>query len=520
MRGDRTSARLSVAVVGAIAIGVAAMVLPYIEAGVRPRIPDSVVGWTLIGSGWVLGDRRPSLAAWLIVASGGAWFIVDLSPVLSGAAREVVEASALGYLALLTHGLLAASAGRADGLFGHLLVAAMYGMAVAAGMGYYRRGLVAAGAAIVVTAIHRWITSHGRLTRSQTASLAALLVLGFGTFLTAVLRLTTQSLSEQAISRVLFLSIVVAAVLVAVVGSTPFIVGSRLDLGIGSVSAFEAAIGSALGREDITVRFPTANGRWVDPSGDFAGIAGDRIQKVRGGTDVDAVVAALGNFAGVAADVPAGVVDVLRLAGARARLHVEVRSRLDELAESRRRLLDAADTERRQLERQLRSGALTHIATIDALVSGTVGLQHLRERVVATQTELDAVARGIDPLAESDLRTALGQVASRSTLPVSINVPAVDLPAPIARAVWYTCSEALTNVSKHAPAASVTISLRDIGAMIMFEVEDDGPGGADPDGWGLRGLADRAEALGGSFSVATDHCGTRITLEVPAFGRG
>ncbi len=496
------------------------MVLPYIEAGVRPRIPDSVVGWTLIGSGWALGDRRPSLAAWLIVASGSAWFIVDFSPLLSGPARDVVEASALGYLALLTHGLLAASSGRVEGWFGHLVVAAMYGVAVAAGLGYYRRGLVAAGAAIVVIAIHRCITSHGRITRSQTATLAALLVLGAGTCLTAVLRLTTQSLSEQAISRVLFLSIVVASVLVAVVGSTPLIFGSRLDLGIGSVSAFEAAIGSALGKEDITVRFPTADGRWVDPGGDFAGIAGDRIQKVRDDTGVGAVVAALGNFDGVAADVPAGVVYVLRLAGARARMHVEVRSQLYELAESRRRLLDAPDTERGQLARQLRSGALTHIATVDALVSRTAGLQHLRERVVATQTELDAIALGIDPLAEPDLRTALGQVASRSALPVSINVPAIELPAPIARAVWYTCSEALTNVSKHAPDASVSISLREIGAMIVFEVEDNGPGGADSDGWGLRGLADRAEALGGSLSVATDHCGTRITLAVPACGRG
>ncbi len=101
-----------------------------------------------------------------------------------------------------------------------------------------------------------------------------------------------------------------------------------------------------------------------------------------------------------------------------------------------------------------------------------------------------------------------------------VDLPAIELPAPIARAVWYTCSEALTNVSKHAPTASVSISLRDMGATVLFKVDDNGPGGADPDGWGLRGLADRAEALGGSFSVATDHCGTRITLEVPFSRKG
>lgn len=503
-----------------IATGVAAIVLPYIEAGVKPSIPNSVVGWTLIGSGWILADRGSSPAAWLIVASGAAWFAGDLSPLLSGVPREALEASALGYLALLAHGVLTAPSGRVKGLLGNLTVAVMYVVAIAAGAGYYRRGLVVAGAAIVVAATHRWVTSRGRGTRSARAALGAGLVLGAGICVTALLRLTTPGLSEQVVSRVLLLSIVVAAVLLACAGSTRLVDESRLDLGIGSVSAFEKAVGAALGRDAITVRFPTANGRWVDPAGDFAGIAADRMDIIYDGYESNEVLAALGGSSNVAADLPAGMLDLLRLARERARLNVEVRSRLDELADSRRRLLAAGDAERRQLEQQMRTGALSHIATVEALINGAKGLQPLRERVDATQAELDGVALGIDPLADSCLRSALDQIAKRSAVDVTVDAPVIELPAHIARAVWYTCSEAVANAAKHAPESSVTITLCERGDAIVLEIEDDGPGGADPNGWGLRGLADRAAALGGSFGVNTCHAGTRIALEIPLPGEG
>jgi signal transduction histidine kinase len=281
------------------------------------------------------------------------------------------------------------------------------------------------------------------------------------------------------------------------------------------VSAFESAIGAALGMDAVTVRFPIAEGRWINPAGDSVLMGRDQIQLVRDSANGGKVLAAVGNQGHAAATIPAGLVDLLRLAAERARLQCEVRSRLDELADSRRRLLNAGDIERRHLEQQLRSGALAHIDTVEALITRVDGMQPLRDRVAATRTELDGVARGIDPLATTCLRNALDQIATRSGLNVTVDALEIDPPAPVARAVWYTCSEAIANAAKHAPGSSASITLRDHGTAVELDVEDHGPGGADPDGGGLRGLADRAAALGGSLSVSTGHSGTRISLRIP-----
>jgi signal transduction histidine kinase len=130
------------------------------------------------------------------------------------------------------------------------------------------------------------------------------------------------------------------------------------------------------------------------------------------------------------------------------------------------------------------------------------------------------VARGIHPavLSSHGLAVALESLAARAPLPVRLRMDVEGrLPERVEVAAYYVVSESLANVAKHAQAAAATVSLgRDDGRLVV-EVVDDGVGGADTElGSGLRGLADRVEALGGRLRVWTPNGGgTRVQAEIP-----
>ena len=106
-------------------------------------------------------------------------------------------------------------------------------------------------------------------------------------------------------------------------------------------------------------------------------------------------------------------------------------------------------------------------------------------------------------------------MSKRSPLAVTLEVTGAAPGGRAGRAIWYTCSEALANAAKHAPDSSVSITVARTSTEIVATVADNGPGGADPRGTGLRGLADRAAALGGSLVVTSGHRGTRLVLALP-----
>src|SRR5262249_20759015 len=138
----------------------------------------------------------------------------------------------------------------------------------------------------------------------------------------------------------------------------------------------------------------------------------------------------------------------------------------------------------------------------------------------AALDELRELARGIHPavLTEQGLGPALRTLADRSPVPVQI-VAAPDgrFPAPTEAAVYFLVSEALANVAKHARASRVALSVVSNGETVAVDVTDDGVGGADPArGSGLRGLADRIQALDGRVEIASQPGrGTTIHAEVP-----
>ena len=121
-------------------------------------------------------------------------------------------------------------------------------------------------------------------------------------------------------------------------------------------------------------------------------------------------------------------------------------------------------------------------------------------------------------LTDRGLRAAVETLAGRAPVPVEIaEIPDQRLPEPVEAAAYYLIAEALTNVTKYARASSVRVRVAASDARVLVEVADDGVGGADPaKGSGLRGLADRVEALGGSLEVRSpDGAGTSLRAELP-----
>ena len=212
------------------------------------------------------------------------------------------------------------------------------------------------------------------------------------------------------------------------------------------------------------------------------------------------------------------------------RLQADLRSRLEELKESRLRVIEAADAERRRLERNLHDGAQQGLATLAvelAMLDDLLDSPEARELLEKAQNdladsldELRELARGIHPavLTDHGLAVALDALAERTALPIRLNVELEErLPEPIEVAGYYVIAECLANVAKYAHASEASIQVSRSHDEVVIEVADDGVGGASRDaGSGLRGLADRVEALGGTIGVSSPvGRGTRVRAEIP-----
>ena len=132
--------------------------------------------------------------------------------------------------------------------------------------------------------------------------------------------------------------------------------------------------------------------------------------------------------------------------------------------------------------------------------------------------ELRELAHGIHPqiLTERGLAAAIDTLAARSPLPVSVSVPDERLPVPVEATAYYVVSEALANAAKHSRAHRIQVRLSRENMMVVIKISDDGVGGADRAGSGLRGLVDRVEALDGRLYLASPvGGGTTIRAEIP-----
>jgi len=209
----------------------------------------------------------------------------------------------------------------------------------------------------------------------------------------------------------------------------------------------------------------------------------------------------------------------------------ELAHRVDELQGSRARVVDAAEAERRRIERNLHDGAQQRLVALamnlgrararydDDPEAARKMLDEAHSDAKLALTELRDLARGLHPavLTDRGLDAALSGLAARSTVPVTLDVQVVPRCSPTIEAIaYFVVSEALTNAVKHATATSVHVNVRRLAQSLRIVVEDDGVGGADPSGSGLTGLADRVGGVDGSMHVQSPVGGpTVITVELP-----
>jgi signal transduction histidine kinase len=214
------------------------------------------------------------------------------------------------------------------------------------------------------------------------------------------------------------------------------------------------------------------------------------------------------------------------------RLQAALRARLAELQASRARLVEATETERRRIERDLHDGTQQRLVSLamslglaESKLADDPGaaaplVREARETLALALAELRELSQGIYPslLTERGLGAALDDLCRRAALPATLDASLpVRLPQQVEAAAYFVTSEALANAAKHSHATEVRIRARLERGVLLVELADDGIGGAGTgSGTGLRGLADRVEALGGRLTLSSPPGrGTTIRAEIP-----
>jgi PAS domain S-box-containing protein len=199
----------------------------------------------------------------------------------------------------------------------------------------------------------------------------------------------------------------------------------------------------------------------------------------------------------------------------------------EELRASRARLVEVADVERQRIQRNLHDGAqqrltsvLLHLGMLRASSGPDYRMLDLAiDELAAGLDEIRTLASGLHPavLTERGLATALEALAMKCPVAVELEtLPALRLPEQIEAAAYYVVAEALTNVQKHAGARQVLVRVESGDDRVEVAVADDGMGGANEEGRGLRGLVDRVESLGGTLTLESpDGGGTRLRADIP-----
>jgi signal transduction histidine kinase len=209
----------------------------------------------------------------------------------------------------------------------------------------------------------------------------------------------------------------------------------------------------------------------------------------------------------------------------------ELEHRVAHLTQTRTGAVDAADAERRRLERDLHDGTQQRLVSLAMnlglarVQAGTAEQAHqalaeAHEEAKAALAELRNLIRGLHPavLEDRGLDAALSGVAARMPIPVRLSVDLPRRPAATIEAVaYFVVSESLTNIAKHAQASQAEVVVQRAGDRLHIIVSDDGAGGADPArGTGLAGLAKRAASVDGTFEITSPPGGpTLITVDLP-----
>jgi signal transduction histidine kinase len=224
------------------------------------------------------------------------------------------------------------------------------------------------------------------------------------------------------------------------------------------------------------------------------------------------------------------LVEHARLALQVARLSVELNRQVDELDRSRARIAEAADEERRRIQRDLHDGAQQRLVTVGIGLRaiqgrlGTAGANADADRVDGLVADLAATIEELrrltdrlpPPQLDSGIAAAFRELAGRAPIPVIVDADPERLDRSLETTAYFVGCEGLTNVIKHARATAVTMRAVRRNGTLLVSVADDGVGGARArEGSGLAGLADRVAAVGGRLDVESGTQGTLLTAEFP-----
>lgn len=290
--------------------------------------------------------------------------------------------------------------------------------------------------------------------------------------------------------------------------------------------SIEQALRTALADPTLTVHYRTDEGeRWVNADGIATEPDPAAVQFRRHDVPVCAIAFDMQRTDQRTVQV---VVDEALPELENARLRAAITLQLVEVRESRARIVAAQVGERHKIERNLHDGAQQRLLAI-ALHLRTAEMSqspdrlhdavaHAVDQLQFAVQELRDLANGLLPSALGDggLAAAFDDLVNRTPIPVRVCASEQRYPATIEETAWFIACEAVANAVKHASPQLVTIRAGHDGCHLGLVIEDDGSGGADPTGSGLRGIADRAEAVGGRVTI-DDRVGrgTIITAELP-----
>ena len=478
---------------------------------------DGIVGAGMLAAGVLAVTRRPARRCGLIaVAAGLTW--------LGGAAWAPLT---FLYRGPLAHLYLTYPSGRLRRSPAAGVVIAVYALSLAEPIAGSVQAMITTAALVGATAA--WRSSRLTGTARPAGLLAAVAAAMFAGAL--LLGALNRVFGWQADRLALWvLDVVVLATVVMLLAArvwarwAPSVVTSLVvDLGRPPSGSLQATLARALGDPTLALGYWDANAqRYLDEGGHAVTASAGRIATT---IDLDGEPTAVVVHDAAVLDDTALVDSVkvaTRLALANRRMDAQARRRVEQLAASRRRLVEAADEQRRCLSRDIEDEVGNRLERVTALIdrvrAGGPVVAKVRSELDAARTEIDELASGIHPRVLDDgLAAALPNLAARWPLSVSISVGAGRLPAAIEAAIYFVCSEALTNVAKHASATSTSVDVLQRDEAITARIADDGRGGAVVSaGLGLRGLADRVGALGGTLDVDSQPgSGTQLTATIP-----
>jgi signal transduction histidine kinase len=569
-RAPRPAALWATGLAGCVAAGVSVGLLLEHGDGRVSRAHAALVGWITLSyvlCGLIAWSRRPdSRFGPLLVAAGFAPALSTLSVASADVPHTVGEALRLLPPVLFLHVFLAYPTGRLARASERALVAVAY----AAAIGFQLVRMVLGGTASdnLIEVVDQ-PDSAGAVRWLQMTAICVLALVAVGVLVArrrGAGRPLRRSPELVVASFIVALVLIAVGLLVANLGgpaAAPLRVLTFLVIGIAPIAFLVGLLQSRLARSAVgellvelrsdlvasdlrdalarALRDPSLTlmywlpefGSWADLDGHAVQLPGRSSGRAttlidRAGVDVAALVhdPSLDDEPELLAAVSAGAAIALE----HSRLHVELKARLAELTGSRARVIDAGQRERQRLERNLHDGAQQRLIALSLQLGlleerlhdsdATASLEQARGEIALSLAELRAVAQGLHPAVVTGhgLAVALESLSALAAIPVRLTVDLDGrLHERVEVAAYYVVSEGLANVAKHAQATSATVEVARSNGQVVVEVVDDGIGGAHTErGSGLRGLADRVEALGGRLRVWTPlGGGTRIRAEIP-----